>query len=149
MWERESRDSGGGVGARARTKQGASYADSSVRFPHSPLSLWSSPTLSPLTLPLPLTPRPSLLASLVLGSSSSARVRLAIKLASPRVTVTQPRGYPAVGLLASTSRSPPSWALKTPSLLLAQHPVAFIPRSPIYRRPSPALPQNASRRGWL
>ena len=99
-----------------------------------------SPTLSSPTLSLSsaLSPSsPSSLLALVLSSpsphsscSSRAGARPALKLVSPRLTATQPRGYPAVGSPVWTSTSPPSRALKTHSCSLnTQSQTSFAPRA--------------------
>ena len=77
-----------------------------------------------------------------LRPSSSAWVRPALKLASPRLTVTQLRGHPAVGSQASTSFSPQSRALKTTLHLLAR------PRSPTSFALQPIAASSSLSNEW-
>ena len=103
------------------------------RIPHSPLPPSRCRLPSRHRLPLAVV---SLLA-LVLSApsphslcSSRAGARPALKLVSPRLTATQPRGYPAVGSPVWTSTSPPSRALKTHSCSLnIQSQTSFAPRA--------------------
>ena len=121
---------------RSRTIPGACHADSSaplLRVPHSPLPPSRRRLPSRHRLPLTIV---SLVAVLLSSPSpqsacsSRAQARPALKLVSPRLTATQPRGYPAVGSPVSTSTSPPSRALKTHSSSLKTHsPSTFAPRA--------------------